>query len=215
MEVVIVQKSIPQAIATALQRQIISGERQPGERLVERVIAEEFAVSAIPVREALQLLEQRGLVRRRAHRGCSVIDLSAEELERICELRDVLEPKVIAWAAERIDSNGERDVRNQLARLHEAGEAGHPAQFFYEDLELHKSIWRQAKNPPATAALEASIGSLFACGLRDFDGIVLLDEYRKHEQLVETILKHDGAAASQLLRQISNSFRKHVDPVKV
>lgn len=83
-----------------LQREIIAGGYRPGQRLVERGLVRRFGVSSIPIREALVELEGRGLVARRHNCGCSVIQLTTDEAIRICELRRVLEPRVMEWAAE-------------------------------------------------------------------------------------------------------------------
>src|SRR5882757_6649847 len=88
-------KSLGEEIVEVLQREIIGGDFRPGQRLVERELIKRFGVSSIPVREALQELENRGLVVRRHNCGCSVIQLTPREAARICELRRVLEPKVV------------------------------------------------------------------------------------------------------------------------
>src|SRR5436190_21245666 len=54
-------KSLGEEIVDELQREIIRGGFRPGQRLVERELIRRFGVSSIPVREALQELENRGL----------------------------------------------------------------------------------------------------------------------------------------------------------
>jgi DNA-binding GntR family transcriptional regulator len=202
--------SLPNAIARELEREIISGVYAPGQRLIERDLATRFEVSAIPVREALQFLESRGLLRRKAHHGCSVIDLTPEEVERFGELRALLEPQVIRWAAERIDPGARRDLELQLKKLRAAANARNYADFFFEDLELHRLIWEQARNPFAASALGTTIGSLFACGLRDAHGIDLKGEYDKHVGLVAAILAGQPDKAAKILNDIAEAFQEHV-----
>ena len=84
-------KTLRDEIIEALQQAIILGERQPGEPLVERELAEQFGVSSIPVREALQELENRGLATKRPNYSCCVIELAPEELNQMFELRALLE----------------------------------------------------------------------------------------------------------------------------
>src|SRR5882757_6118181 len=107
-------KSLGEEIVEVLQREIIAGDFRPGQRLVERELIKRFGVSSIPIREALQELENRGLVVRRHNRGCSVIQMTPHEAARICELRRVLEPKVVEWAAERITPAAAAALRAQL-----------------------------------------------------------------------------------------------------
>ena len=126
-------KSLREEIVELVQRDIIAGHFRPGQRLVERELIQRFGVSSIPIREALQELENRGLVVRRHNCGCSVIQLSRHEAARICELRRVLEPKVMEWAAERVTPEAAAALRSQLAEVEHAAAAGpregHAAKF--------------------------------------------------------------------------------------
>lgn len=57
---------------------------------ITRELAEQFGVSSIPVREALQELENRGLVTKRPNYSSRVIELSQEELDQLFELRGAI-----------------------------------------------------------------------------------------------------------------------------
>ena len=73
-----------------LRDAILSGRLRGGSHLVQDKIAQELNVSRVPVREALLQLESEGLVRMEAHRGASVVWLSAEEIAEIFEIRSIL-----------------------------------------------------------------------------------------------------------------------------
>ncbi|MFN0105887.1 MAG: GntR family transcriptional regulator [Bryobacteraceae bacterium] len=195
-----------ESIANTIEGDIISGKRAPGERLVEREIAAQFQVSSIPVREALQILETRGLVIKRINRGCSVIELSSEEMAQMSELRDWLEPKVVEWAACRRTEAGIAELSVRLQRLRLAAESGDYARFFADDLEFHRCIWDLAGNPPAARALMTVVGCLFACGLRNA-AVDLRLQYLKHERLYQSIAESRPADAGLLLADISAGFR--------
>lgn len=201
--------SIAETIANTLEGEIISGKHKPGHRLVERQIGAHFRVSSIPVREALQILETRGLVIKRINRGCSVIDLSIEEMLQMCELRDWLEPKVMEWAACRRTEAGVVELRGHLQRLREAAGSGSYSKFFAEDLEFHRCMWDLAGNPPAARALMTVVGCLFACGLRNAS-VDLHQQVLKHERLYQAIAESRPADASQLLSDISSGFRSQL-----
>jgi len=200
------QVPIAVAIANTIEGEIISGQRPPGERLVEREIATRFRVSSIPVREALQILETRGLVIKRINRGCSVIDLSPEEMAQMSELRDWLEPKVMEWAACRRTEEGLAELRARLERLRLAAESGNYARFFACDLDFHRCIWELAGNPPAARTLITVVGCLFACGLRNAS-VDSRQQYLKHERLFRSIADSRPADAALLLADISAGFR--------
>ena len=206
-------KSLREEIVDIVQREIIAGHFRPGQRLVERELIQRFGVSSIPIREALQELENRGLVVRRHNCGCSVIQLTPHDAARICELRRVLEPKVMEWAAERISPDVAAAIRVQLAQVEKAAATGDWSGYFQEDLKLHRMIWQVADNGYATRALETVVGSLFASGIigsRDAATIDLRVEVAKHRRLVDAICDADGQRAALCLLEIAAGFEKHV-----
>lgn len=84
-------RPLRQQIADALQNAILGGEMKPGEALVETEIASRLGVSRAPVREALQLLANSGLVETVPYRGTTVRALSPSDIEEVYSLRTVLE----------------------------------------------------------------------------------------------------------------------------
>ena len=90
---------------------IRQGELRPGDRLPpERELAEQMQVSRTVVREALRVMEQRGLVASRPGAGTFIAAGSAEGLARALtqlaledafEVRILLEPPIAALAAQR------------------------------------------------------------------------------------------------------------------
>lgn len=79
--------TVPEQIAARLGDRIIAGGLAPGERVGEQALADEFAVSRGPVREAIRILEREGLVEVLPRRGAVVTRLSAEELRELFEIR--------------------------------------------------------------------------------------------------------------------------------
>ncbi|GAA4425719.1 GntR family transcriptional regulator [Georgenia halophila] len=92
-----------EAIRQELRSRILSGRYEPGDPMPERVIAEELAVSRVPVREALSQLERDGLVTIAAKRGAQVRRFSAENMQSLYEAREALEGMAARLAAERVD----------------------------------------------------------------------------------------------------------------
>ena len=64
----------------ALRTEVLTGALQPGERVVQELIAEQYGVSRVPVREALQTLTSEGLITHLPHRGYFVTELSVPDL---------------------------------------------------------------------------------------------------------------------------------------
>jgi DNA-binding GntR family transcriptional regulator len=83
--------SITQLAASALRNMIFAGELRPGDRVVENQLAGMLGVSKPPLREALRVLEQEGLVVRSPRRGVVVTPLTLHDVYEIFTLRHDLE----------------------------------------------------------------------------------------------------------------------------
>lgn len=81
---------------------ILRGTFRPGEHLPAAKIAADLGISRTPVREAMLLLETEGLVTSSMHRGFRVRLLDRETIEKLYELRAMLEGFAARKAAENI-----------------------------------------------------------------------------------------------------------------
>jgi DNA-binding GntR family transcriptional regulator len=80
-------QKVPLLLAKRIREAILDEVFQPGDRLVEVDLAEQFEVSRRPVREALLALGKEGAVTMSPYKGAMVKPLSVAEVEDIAELR--------------------------------------------------------------------------------------------------------------------------------
>lgn len=85
-----------------MRRSIIMGSRKPGERLDVEELAQRFETSVTPVRDALQMLSQEGLVSIRPRSGYFVTRITLKQLRDMMDLRKTLELAAIERVALRI-----------------------------------------------------------------------------------------------------------------
>jgi DNA-binding GntR family transcriptional regulator len=83
--------SLAELALRRLRAEILSGALAPGERLVEEHLTRRFGTSRAPLREALRLLGEQGLVEHLPRRGVRVAELSDQDVDELFGLRDVLE----------------------------------------------------------------------------------------------------------------------------
>ncbi|GAB3825535.1 GntR family transcriptional regulator [Kribbella italica] len=83
--------SLVQLAANAIRRMILAGELAEGERLIEERLTEQLGISRPPLREALRVLEQEGLIVTRPRRGSTVATLTDQDVFEILTLRSALE----------------------------------------------------------------------------------------------------------------------------
>jgi DNA-binding GntR family transcriptional regulator len=94
-ESAIPRQSLTSAVAEKLRDQIIRGEITEGAQLRQDVIAGQYHVSRIPVREALRQLHAEGLITIVPNRGAIVPELSPSDIEELFAIRALLEPEVL------------------------------------------------------------------------------------------------------------------------
>jgi DNA-binding GntR family transcriptional regulator len=82
-----------------LRRAIIMGRRLPGDRFNVEGIAEHYATSVTPVRDALQMLSQEGLVTIRPRSGYFIAHITLKQLRDMLDLRRILEVAAVERAA--------------------------------------------------------------------------------------------------------------------
>jgi DNA-binding GntR family transcriptional regulator len=83
-------ESLARHVASRLADEIEAGRYQPGERLSEVGLAQEFGISRGPVREALRMLAGEELVNLQPRRGAFVIDFTPEEIDELFEVRSAI-----------------------------------------------------------------------------------------------------------------------------
>jgi GntR family transcriptional regulator, carbon starvation induced regulator len=115
-----------------LRRAIVHGELAPGEKLYAERLADQWGVSATPLRETFQRLAGEGLVVIEPQRGARVAPISVEQAAEIYEMRLLLDPVAFHQSVEagRTDPDYATEVDDALDALdrrHRAVSAFHDA----------------------------------------------------------------------------------------
>ena len=181
-------ETIAARISRVLADRIIEGEIEPGTKLRQDHIAEEFQTSHVPVREAFRRLEAQGLAVSEPRRGVRVASFDISEIREVAEMRAALEVLALRHAAPHItratldaaeratlDGDKSRDVRS------------------WEDANrrFHRLILEPCRMPRLLAAIDdlhaASARFLFATWRSewetrtDHDHRAILDALRKND----------------------------------
>ncbi|MEV8149011.1 GntR family transcriptional regulator [Arthrobacter sp. NPDC080073] len=118
----------------ALREDIIEWRLAPGTVLAEVEQSERLGVSRTPVREALSRLSAEGLTTAAGGRGVVVTDISLEDIDELFELRETLEGKAAALAAQRGDPSVFEKLHAELLRAPEMLNDSDPARHDYYGL---------------------------------------------------------------------------------
>lgn len=95
-------KRLSDEVAEVLRNAIIAGKLEPGSRLLETDLADQFGVSRASVRTAIQQLSAEGIVTTVPRRGSVVASLTDEDLEEIYTIRRALESLALERLVTRI-----------------------------------------------------------------------------------------------------------------
>jgi DNA-binding GntR family transcriptional regulator len=148
-------------LVARLRNGIVSGHYRPGERLNESKLAREFAVSRIPVREALMQLQEQGLVMNHPRRGMFVNSLSEEDTQKINSVRIVLEAEALKLCRARYTRDMDTDL-NRMVQVMEEWESGSELDAAALDLEFHRAIWGFSRNPYLVKTLDSLVPIVLA-----------------------------------------------------
>ena len=171
--------SLREHISELVTNAILSGELKPGDRLNESALARQLHVSRAPIREALQQLEEQGLVLNRPRRGMFVVCLQAEELNKITSLRLVLEAEALELARERMTPALIRRL-DQIATSMERTRGMKAIEATRLDLEFHRTLWNAGGNEYLEKMLSNLTAPLFAFA------VLTMPEGRKMRMILDS-----------------------------
>ena len=134
----------------SLREAILTGRLEPGARLREVELSTRMGVSRTPLREALRMLEQEGLVFMYPRRGACVADISLKDLRDVLEVRTVLEELAVELALKNRDSDGIRQLKIKNLEVEKAVRKKDIRLTVQKDEEFHDIIYEMAENQKLT-----------------------------------------------------------------
>jgi len=183
-----------------LRDAISDGRIAAGERVREEEVARNLGVSRTPVREALQRLQQRGLLSFGPTRGLVVAQLSHEQVVELYAMREILEGSAARFAAQHA-SPGEIALLHRLQDQLRAAE-GDDLLRKSLDRRFHQAIYEAAHNRYLMQMLDSMLDSfalLHSTTLRLPHRQRNSDEER--QRIIAAIEKHDANRAEKAARE--------------
>lgn len=138
---------IREEVFAMLRQAILSGKLQPGDRLVERELAEQLGVSRTPVREALRKLELEHLVTHIPRKGVVVSEISKKDVVEIFDIRASLEGLASSLVAEKAIVEDVQKLYDMVQDMEEAATAQDVDKLNELHDEFHKELFAIAESP--------------------------------------------------------------------
>jgi len=153
------EDTIAVRIGKELADRIISGAIEPGSRLRQDHVAEEFGTSHVPVREAFRRLEAQGLAISEPRRGVRVASFDLGEVREVAEMRAALEVLALRHAAPHLTAS-------ILDHAEEATKAGDKSRDVRSWEEANRTFHRLILAPCNMPRLLSTIDDLHAASAR-------------------------------------------------
>ena len=191
-------RSLASLATQEIERLILTGELQAGERLNELALAARLGVSRGPVREAICALEGGGLVVTVVNQGSFVRKVSAEEAHELYDVRELLTGHACAQLAHAATAEQIADLRGLTQRMATAEQAGDAAGYYAFNLAFHSALLRFAGNKRALRIYEELGNELNLFRRRSLVSAKGMQASNaEHQAIVDAIAAGDAAAARQ------------------
>jgi DNA-binding GntR family transcriptional regulator len=197
-------QSLADAVVDRLRAAISSGMYPPGERLIERRLADEFGISHIPLREALARLTEEGLVVRLPRRGARVASLTPRMLEEVSSLRVVLEKFVVRRLEGRFTGEAREQLQDVVDQMGAAADR-HDLQALHDlDQGFHQRLWELTDNSllvGVSAQMRSRTSHFYFAAAAALAPGQLRHHTVSHQQLLDVIASGDLDAAEQAMQR--------------
>lgn len=186
-------------VADALREAILAGRLAPGSRVRQEELAEEFGISRIPVREALRLLENEGLVVLVPNSGAWISRLDLAECVEIYRIRENLEPLALRESSANLDPAAIVRLEELVSRIEATTQ---PEEFLRLDREFHLASYEGARMPQLVGMIRkfwnstqhyrrAFIATAGRAGMQV--------AHHEHRLIIEALGRRDGEQAGLIL----------------
>ncbi len=211
----VVSAHFPEQIAGRIEDLILGNRLHPGDKLPsERELASKFGVSRAVVREAIKLLEERGLLEPRNGRGAFVTvpgsasitsSLNAAYRMQDCsaadfhEARWCLESFIVRLAAMRATEADIVRIEAAVAIMDDSMDD--PERFMPADVEFHDALACATHNPLLAVMSQPLVQMILVRGAIGFTYGDVTERHQNHRRILECLKHRDPDGAEAVVRQ--------------
>ncbi|MBP1932080.1 GntR family transcriptional regulator [Ammoniphilus resinae] len=191
-----------------LRDQIIQNKLKPGTRIHYDDFTQKLGVSRTPLRDALNLLQQQGLVEVKPRSGSFVATPKVKDIEDIYDVRKPLECQAIRLAAKHIPKVRIQALLLEAEEAEKALKNGDVEPFFEADRHLHDTIITYSNNSRLISIMETLSSQIKWFGVlntTNFDRPFQANE--QHKEILKALEKGDIGAAVE-------SMGRHIEEIK-
>jgi len=194
-----------------IKEAIIQYALKPGDPLIEEQIAKNFNFSRTPVREALKMLQNEGLVKIIPNKGAFVTEITKSDIEEIFVLREVLECTALKLAVQRVNEDELSELETLLNKAEVDAKKNKRDSSIESDLKLHELIIKASGYKKISEILNVLNVQLLRSR---YIGITVKGRIEKsiqeHKEILLAMKKRDGHLAEKLLKNHIRNVRDNL-----
>ncbi len=196
-----------------LRQAILREDLAPGERLMEIPLANKLGVSRTPLREAIRMLEQEGLVVMIPRRGAQVAGISEKSLRDVLEVRKSLEKLAVELACERMTEEDMKEMNRAEEAFSAAVHEGDALRIAETDEQFHDVIYNSTGNTKLVQLLNNLREQMYRYRLEHIkDEKSRLSLLEEHQRMMAALRSRDvelakKAAGEHIVNQENNVLR--------
>lgn len=201
--------SLTSVVEKEVERMILGGALQPGERLNEFQLANRFGMSRGPLREAMRSLNARGFVDVVRNRGVFVRQIPVEEALEIYDLRSALFGLAGRLLADRLTDEMLMTLKSYLKRMDTSAEDQDFEAYYPLNLEFHAFLVTATGNKTLKREYQSFVDRLHLCRARTLvqaNGLAVSNH--EHREMVDALASGNVARAQE-------AFFRHVQRAKL
>ena len=203
-------------VFSTLRKAILKGELAPGERLMEKQLAEKMGVSRTPIREAIRKLELEGLVIMIPRKGAEVAKITEQDIKNVLEVRAALESLAVKLACQKMTDEDMQVLLSINDAFTEAARIMDVETVIKKDVEFHDVIYHSTNNEKLVQMINNLREQIYRFRVEyirqmsDFKTLV-----EEHEEIVKTIMEKNGVEAQEIAaRHIENQEKAVISRIQ-
>jgi DNA-binding GntR family transcriptional regulator len=196
---------------------ILSDRLDSGDMLDIDWLASGLGISRTPLREALLMLEQEGLVKTVPYKGTFVAEVFKTDVEEIYQVREALESLAVRLATPVIPDDELKEMQALFASVGDEIEEGNFEHYSQSDTQFHDLIIRHCGNQVLQQMLKTLADRVHRVRIfsRKRAGAHIKQSFQEHCLVLDAIVERDVAKAADLMAEhLRNAGRRIADLVQ-
>lgn len=196
------RRSLHDELASQLRDMLVHGELKPGEKISEQALCVHFSVSRTPLREALKVLANEGLVILSPNRGASIARISPDEVDELFPIMGAMEAlagEIACARATEADIAAVQTMHDEMLTHYRAGDA---APYLRLNRRIHEAFFEIAGNQALSQLYQTMLVRIHAVRfIAQKSSKRWREAVEDHELMMAALKVRDGARLASILRQ--------------